>query len=274
MSRIADNAGMPHWKQGFFYTNNGTNVLCRVLVQILKFSNGRLDRAAVHATFSKGVEAYLRDNEARIDSIRRFTSSEGSRDQEAAKIVRTIALHVSGFAESYLKEHRIRLEGEEPYRLLKGLEGALRSLISEELSRITARWWKQRIPPDVRENARNRKERRERIWPWLEAKGYSSMHYVDFGDYSKIIARNDNWDECFEEIFRDREFVLVKLREVEQIRNEIAHSRDLNDIQLDTLRLHNKYLLAVMKGRTPRKAKQLAMAAVAAAGSSEPALVD
>lgn len=194
--------------------------------------------------------------------------------REKRKIVRAIAVLVHGFADAYLREHRIRLEGEEPYRLLKGLEEALRNLITVELNDITPSWWRQRVPGDVIENAETRKEKRERVWPWLDAKDYPIMHYVDFSDYSKIISRRHNWDEAFKGIFIDKEAVMVKLKEVEQIRNDIAHSRDLNDIQMDMLRLNSKYLLAVIDGRTPRKATSLATAAVAAAGSEEPALTN
>jgi hypothetical protein len=95
------------------------------------------------------------------------------------------------------------------------------------------------------------------------------MYYVDFTDYSKIIERRDNWQEAFRDVFRDKEAVLVKLRELEQIRNDIAHSRELSDLQMDLLRFNCRYLLAAIDGSTPRKAAALAMTAVAAAGASE-----
>ena len=95
--------------------------------------------------------------------------------------------------------------------------------------------------------------------------GIFSGHYVDFADYSKIIARGDNWREAFQEVFRERDATLVKVKELEQIRNDVAHSRDLSDLQLDTLHLNVRYLMAVLDGYSANRANRQAAAAVAEA---------
>lgn len=68
----------------------------------------------------------------------------------------------------------------------------------------------------------------EKQWPWRTSKAYRPIYYIDFTDYVKIITRRDNWAEIFQSIFKDKEMVSVKLRELEPIRNSIAHFRKLN----------------------------------------------
>jgi hypothetical protein len=46
---------------------------------------------------------------------------------------------------------------------------------------------------------------------------------------------NDNWNDVFKEIFVDNDILDSKLRELDQIRNSIAHNRDLAED--DTIRL-------------------------------------
>ena len=53
------------------------------------------------------------------------------------------------------------------------------------------------------------------------------MAYVDFADYLKIITRADNWKEIFRDIFFEQELISAKFKELNLIRNKIAHSRDL-----------------------------------------------
>jgi hypothetical protein len=53
------------------------------------------------------------------------------------------------------------------------------------------------------------------------------MAYVDFADYLKIITRADNWKEIFRDIFFEQELISAKFKELNPIRNKIAHSRDL-----------------------------------------------
>jgi len=53
------------------------------------------------------------------------------------------------------------------------------------------------------------------------------IFYVDFSDYSKIILRRDDWDQVFAPIFKEKEVISAKLRELEPVRNALAHFRKL-----------------------------------------------
>lgn len=111
--------------------------------------------------------------------------------------------------------------------LLMVLERNLRDAITERLSGLTPRWWKQRVPQDVRVGAEKRKRERETTYPGLLTQDLPVTEYLDFSDYIKIITMRSNWDEAFSSVFENKDFVCVKLREVHIVRNDIAHSRPL-----------------------------------------------
>jgi len=60
---------------------------------------------------------------------------------------------------------------------------------------------------------------------------------VNFMDYIKIILRKDNW-HVFQPIFGDAEILSAKLKELEPIRNAIAHNRELAHGDKKRLALH------------------------------------
>jgi len=126
---------------------------------------------------------------------------------------------------------------EEPYKVLQKLETKLRECIQTQLKTVSNNWWKERVPKDVQEKAELRKTKNEKQWPWHTSKDLPFVFYVDFTDYVKIITRRDNWKQVFKGIFKDRDSISVKLRELEPIRNAIAHFRGLSRRELDKLKL-------------------------------------
>ncbi len=133
----------------------------------------------------------------------------------------------------------------EDYLLLKRLEEALRGRIVSNLSVLTPEWWMTRVPEDVRSNAERRKAAGESMWPWYAGKDLPLIYYVDFADYSKIISRKDNWREAFASTFGDPELLRAKLRELEPIRNDVAHTRGLTETARDKLRVYSRDLLGL-----------------------------
>jgi DNA sulfur modification protein DndB len=250
--RQADNAGEKRWVKDFFLTNNGLNVALRVLVQILKYTDGKIKFALLEELFGKAMREYLAENKEKIDELRRQTSSEGTREAVAFAIVRSLARQTKGFADAYIRQHQQNREEEEPYKLIRNVEHALRELISDRLSRITERWWKERIPNDVRDEAALRKERDESPWPWMEGKQYAIHFYMSFADYSRVISKRDNWRESFEDVFRDAEWVRVVFKELEHTRNDVAHNRDLSERQLKLLRIYCADVCRVVAGAPPK----------------------
>lgn len=132
------------------------------------------------------------------------------------------------------------------YELLKHLESSLRVSIEKALSEISADWWNEKIPNDVKQKAENRKKRNEKQWPWIAVNNLHAIHYIDFPDYAKIITRRDNWNAVFEKIFGNSERIIFKLNELEPIRNAIAHARDISQRDLLKLYLYTDEITTVL----------------------------
>ena len=105
------------------------------------------------------------------------------------------------------------------------------------------------MPPDVSQEAEERKSKDETPWPWMEGKHYPAFYYVNFSEYSKIICRRDNWREAFQSVFANQEWVRVIFAELERNRNDIAHNRDLSDRELTLLRVYSDDLERAISGR-------------------------
>ena len=114
----------------------------------------------------------------------------------------------------------------EAYIRIYCLEKTLRQLIVDQLSRITNRWWRRRVPDEVRQSAREKKEVEEKRL--VHTIDLDLMWYVDFFDYVEIITRDDNWREAFKRIFGNKDDFRVTIKKLLPIRNKIAHMRPLN----------------------------------------------
>ena len=131
----------------------------------------------------------------------------------------------------YTKPSRVAIA----YDILHNLEKNIRNCIKEQLMNVDEKWWKNRIPDDVRNNAEIRlqadlkgRENSNNIHP---------IEFVDFPDYTKIIIRTGNWKSVFSKIFLDDRIIYAKLKELEPMRNRLAHSRDLSEQELNKLNL-------------------------------------
>jgi len=135
----------------------------------------------------------------------------------------------------------------EAFRLLYTLEQELRSTIISELSHLEpSNWWLDRIPRDVRENAETRAGEKLELEPSKHAEE-DLLEYVDFASYVKILLRKNNWNQAFESLFPSREWLKSRLEELEPIRNDIAHGRELNVRSLERLRMFASDLLDALR---------------------------
>lgn len=133
----------------------------------------------------------------------------------------------------------------DPKAVLNLLESEMRDSIEEKMVKVAGRnWWRQRAPQDVRLRCEERKRREESL-PWWDGIERPLISYVDFSDYIKIIMRN--WQESFQQVFRDKDWIRVKLRELESIRNAIAHNRHLSSHEIQKLKLYTHEILRCLK---------------------------
>ena len=143
---------------------------------------------------------------------------------------------------------------ESNYLLLKNLEENIRQLIEEELSKNNPHWWKQRIPRDVKETAEERKQKDEKrkIWDYDEQ---PLISYIDFTDYEKIITKNDNWNDVFQDIFHDKTAISAKLKAIEPVRNTISHTRNLDPHEIKQLKFYSEEILKSISYYIKNKSK-------------------
>jgi len=123
----------------------------------------------------------------------------------------------------------------EPHILLDDLETAIRKCIKSNMEKASKNWWIERIPPDVRQKADERRNKDE-----IKR---DPIQYLDFTDYVKIITRRDNWREIFQVIFKDQDISVAKLKELEPIRNAVRHTRKLTTEQRDKLKVHSRDIM-------------------------------
>jgi ATP-dependent Lon protease len=123
----------------------------------------------------------------------------------------------------------------EPHIILDNLESALRDCIKRRIEKLSKNWWLERIPPDVRQRAEDRRQK--------DDVKRDVVQYLDFADYLKIIIRRDNWRDAFAPVFQDETIITAKLKELEPIRNAVSHSRKLTSEERGKLDLLSKDII-------------------------------
>jgi len=131
--------------------------------------------------------------------------------------------------------------------VLPALEAGLRKCIEDRLSSLAPNWWVDRVPDEIRCQAERRQANRERVWPWLEAGEHPVVEYLGFPDYAKIIFEPKNWEQAFSLVFVDAETLRVKLRELEPIRTDVAHSRKLSLAHRRRLETYGEDILTAIR---------------------------
>lgn len=114
----------------------------------------------------------------------------------------------------------------EEYIRVYFLEKTLRQFVVDQLSMISKKWWRQRVPGKIWKKAEERKEKeREKMVHTLDL---HPIWYVHFPQYVEIVTRNDNWTEAFKRVFRNKEHFRAVMEMLSPIRNKIAHMRPLS----------------------------------------------
>ena len=232
----------PEWRKGFITQNNGFNIFLRLLSEILKFQKGEWDKQSAKQLLEEPLKLYFNEQYEKIKEIRITTSNEAGRARVALEIIKHINRTKESFAREYIeqteKRERASFEKLEPYQTLKELETGLRSFIEKQLKSLTTNWWKERIPSDVQIRAEENMARNESPWPWIKTEEKTPIFYINFPEYGKIIQRKDNWNDIFSKTFKDQTVVFSWLKELEDIRNKIAHFRNISVEESTTLRLN------------------------------------
>lgn len=121
------------------------------------------------------------------------------------------------------------------YLALYCLENAIRELVVERMQdEFGSDWWTSHTSSELQTKVEQRqgKEGRNR---WHTRRGAQEIYYTDFGDLIAIIRRN--WD-AFADLFPDVSWVVTRLQELESSRNIVAHNNQLDDRELQRIRMY------------------------------------
>ena len=90
----------------------------------------------------------------------------------------------------------------------------------------------------------NTRKRLEAGNKWMRPRGESDIFYLDFSDFAFIIE--NNWS-LFKPYFSNCPWIKVKLGELSEIRNVVAHTSYLGDTEKKLLRINFQQIIAQIK---------------------------
>lgn len=119
------------------------------------------------------------------------------------------------------------------YRAITGFEIAMRGLVRRVLVQAQFdagenpdAWFKQRVPGDILQRAKERKADAERAGE----QAADLIAFVDLGDLIPIVTLKKNWP-VFQPIFGNAEDFRVDMRRLNAIRRPAMHSRSIDPVQ-------------------------------------------
>lgn len=128
-------------------------------------------------------------------------------------------------------------------RELLELINELRKLILHTLVSKYEKWYISRVPRGVKDKILSKiKEDKEQRG--VETK---PIEILDIPDIKEIIIRDDNWKEFFRGIFKRKDSLIVKLDEINDIRNPSAHPRIITRYEINKLKIYKKEILDQVK---------------------------
>ena len=127
---------------------------------------------------------------------------------------------------------------------IQRFETRLRNFIDARMTDVIGPdWIKHQVPGDMRQKWMDKRKRAlsngEQEWPLIA--------YADFSDYNQIITRNDNWRECFKDIFGHKASVQESFQRLHPIRLATMHSRVITQDDELLLYVETKRLLTSIR---------------------------
>ncbi len=104
-------------------------------------------------------------------------------------------------------------------------------------------WWEKGISQSLRDKTDGRKNE-EAQFPWKVSTTKNNLEYLSFPDLSRILL--NQWD-TFNEIFKDQSQIELRLKELEEIRNAIGHSRTLTPDSITRLEQYSDDIFKITK---------------------------
>jgi len=123
------------------------------------------------------------------------------------------------------------------YVALHCLENSVRNLIRKVLKdKLGDHWWEKAASSGMKHKYTNLKNREEKN-KWLASRGADELNYIDWGDLVTLIRK---YQDYFISYIGDINFVVLRLGELENLRNTIAHNGVLPDDEIARMELYFK----------------------------------
>jgi len=125
----------------------------------------------------------------------------------------------------------------EVYVAMHCLENSVRNLIRKVLKeKLGEQWWKKAASNELKQKVISRKNREAKL-KWLSSRGADELNYVDWGDLVTLIRK---FPKEFEKFIGTTKFAELRLEELENLRNTIAHNGVLPDDEIARVELYFK----------------------------------
>jgi len=136
-------------------------------------------------------------------------------------------------------------EMSEVYIYLYCVENSLRLFIEQIfITKFGTEYWdKIMVPNSVKKSIQIRKDSESKN-QWISIRGNSNLFYLDFKELSNIIIAN--W-ELFKDYFPDQHWLNVKIEELGNCRNLIAHNSYISSMERDVIRLNFNQIIKQIK---------------------------
>jgi hypothetical protein len=171
-------------------------------------------------------------------------------EKELSKISKEIATDVTerSIIRELVPEDIIEKAKEmaEVYVYLYCVENTLRHFVKIVCSQIYGSDYmkKIKIPKDIQTKIKRRKKDAEKH-KWLTIRGDEDLFYLDIEDIGRIIQ--SNWD-IFKEFFPDQNWIVQRIREIQDMRNPVAHNCYIGETERTLLRgYYNTILKQIAK---------------------------
>lgn len=214
---LCSQLGQTTWWRRFFLSNNGISIMLRILKEFFNYKK-TLSTQKDFRTFLKGPFAsYFSLMTGRLDDILKNSSSEGGRESVAIDLLIQVNNVHGDFAVEKLKEARKITRQDLFFNTIGFFEKNMRRIVKEELRKLSADWWDQRIPPAVKQPAEAKWEQKGKI--------SEPLNFLDFSDYPRILSHNwnDSFSAQYAKIKKDRNWLNLKFQELTALRNKYFH---------------------------------------------------
>ncbi len=148
----------------------------------------------------------------------------------SGKLINILSLNSDAYIEAFSIENYLRA-----YILLKYKN----KYNSNDLSELF------KTNKKIQEKALSRKSEDDKNG-WTEPRGKTLLSYLDFDELKKLIIQNDNW-LLFETDFPSQDFIKIRIQELYQIRNKIAHNANVTQEEFNMLKMYSNQIYTQLK---------------------------